>query len=169
MQDEKKELDGMISVEREPRQLIVAAALMIATAVIQTIGVVILEDLVWLWRGRVAEKATRPRMLAVLSGVVLYLFALHLVQMTVWAAFYVRVTTYPSLAVALYESALAFTTMDAPQLPPAWRFLGAAEGIAGLLMFAWSTGVMLTQTSWVSEARRKHLHERRQRMSRSES
>ena len=160
----------MITVEREPRQLIVAATLMIATAVIQTIGVVLLEDLLWLWRNRVAENGTRPRMLAVLCGVVLYLFALHVAQMAVWAAFYLRVTDYPSLPAALYESGLAFTTLDAPELPPAWRFLGTAEGLAGLLMFAWSTGVMMIQTSWVGEARRKYLHERRkQRMFGSES
>ena len=159
----------MITVEREPRQLIVAAALMVVTAVIQTVGVVLLEDLVWHWRSWVGEKGTRPRTLAVLSAVILYLFALHVAQMAVWAAFYLRVTDYPGLSTALYESGLAFTTLDVPQLPPAWRFLGTAEGLAGLLMFAWSTGVMLAQTSWVGEARRKHLHERRQRMSRSES
>ena len=168
MEDEKEDWPGMISVEREPRQLIVAAALMVATALIQTIGVVVLEDLVWLWRSRVAEKTTLPRTLAVLSGVVLYLFALHLAQMSVWAALYLQVTTYPSLTVALYESALAFTTMNVPQLPPTWRFLGPAEGIAGMLMFAWSTGVMLTQMSWVGEARRKYLRGR-QRTSRSDS
>jgi len=159
----------VIKVEYVPRQLIVAAALMIVTAVIQTIGIVLLEDRVSRWRDRVVESTTRPRMLMVLCGVVLYLFALHVTQMSVWAAFYLRVASYPSPAVALYESGLAFTTMDVPELPPAWRFLGTAEGIAGLLMFAWSTGVMLIQTSWVGEARRKYLHARRQRRSRSES
>jgi len=159
----------MIRIEHEPRQLIVAAALMAVTAVIQTIGIVVLEDRLSRWRDRVVESTTRPRMLLVLGGVVLYLFVLHVTQMSVWAAFYLRVAAYPSLAVSLYESGLAFTTMDVPELPPAWRFLGTAEGIAGLLMFAWSTGVMLIQTSWVGEARRKYLHARRQRMSRSES
>src|SRR5262245_37901202 len=50
----------MIGVEREPRQLVVAAGLIVATAVIQTIGVVMLEDFVWLWRDRVAERTSRP-------------------------------------------------------------------------------------------------------------
>jgi hypothetical protein len=62
----------------------------------------------------------------------------------------------PSFASALYESALAFTTMDVAQLPPHWKFLSAAEGITGLLMFAWSTGVLFNQTSWVTEARRNY-------------
>src|SRR5262245_9432302 len=158
----------MITIESEPRQLIVAAALIVATAIIQTVGVVMLDDLVLLWRNHTVERAKRPRVLVGLSGVVLYLFLLHLAEMTMWAALYLRVTTYPSLPVALYESALAFTTMDVPQLPPTWRFLGPAEGVAGMLMFAWSTGVMLTQMSWVVEARREYRRGR-QRTSRSDS
>ena len=158
----------MITIQCEPKQLIVAAALMVATAVIQTIGVVMLIDLVLLWRHRIGERATWPRTLAALSGVVLYLFVLHLAEISVWAVTYLRVARYPGLAVAMYESALAFTTMDVPQLPPTWRFLGPAEGIAGMLMFAWSTGVMVTQMSWVGEARRKYLRGR-QRTSRSDS
>jgi hypothetical protein len=147
----------MIAVEREPRQLIVAAGLMIATTVIQATAVVMLEKFVWLWRDRVAENTQRPRVMAVLCGVILYLFALHVAQISIWAAFYLQVTTYPTFAAALYESGLAFTTLDVPELPPAWKFLGPAEGIAGLLMFAWSTAVMFNQTSWISEARRRYF------------
>ena len=47
--------------------------------------------------------------------------------------------------------------MDVADLPPGWKFLSAAEGVAGLLMFAWSTGVLFAQTSWITEARRKYL------------
>jgi hypothetical protein len=147
----------MIKVEHEPRQLLVAAALLIITTVIQTFGVVLLEDLVLFARKRVVVKTTRARMLTLLSGVVLNLFTLYLVQMSVWAAVYVRVTGYPSFIVGLYESGLAFTTLDVPELPPDWRFLGIAEGIAALLTFAWSTGVMLTQTSWIAQARRRYV------------
>src|SRR5262245_50760554 len=147
----------MIGVEREPRQLVVAAGLMVATAVIQTIGVVMLEEGVWLWRERVGEKTSRPRVMAFASGVVLYLFALHVAEICIWAAFYLRVTSYPTFGVAFYESSLAFTTLDVPELPPAWKFLGTAEAIAGLLMFAWTTGVIFNQTLWISDVRRKHF------------
>src|SRR5262245_12025717 len=100
----------MIGVEREPRQLVLAAGFRVATAVIQMIGVVMLEECVWLWRDRVAEKISRPRVMAFACGVVVYLFALHVVEICIWAAFYLRVTTYPTFAVAFYESSLAFTT-----------------------------------------------------------
>ncbi len=48
------------------------------------------------------------------------------------------------------------TTMDSPDLPPAWIFLGAAEGITGVLMFAWSTSVMFNHMAWIIQARQKY-------------
>src|SRR5215831_12773960 len=147
----------MITVEREPRQIIVAAGLIVATAVIQTIAIVMLEEFVWLWQDRVTASASRPRVMAFVYGVILYLFAMHVAEISIWAAFYLRMTMFPTFAVAFYESALAFTTLDVPELPPAWKFLGTAEAIAGLLMFAWSTAVIFSQTGRVSEARRRYL------------
>ena len=130
---------------------------MLFTAVIQTCGVVSLEELVERARERTAPNMTWTRMLRVLCLVVVYLFALHLTEMAVWAAVMRPLAGYASFAVAMYESALAFTTMDTAELPPAWKFLSAAEGVTGLLMFAWSTSVLFNQTSWITEARRKYL------------
>jgi Na+/proline symporter len=151
----------MPQVENEPRQLIVGAILMLATGIIQTLGVVALEELVDRIRDRVTIDATRARMLGVSSGVICYLFALHLLEMTLWAAFYDSVADLPSFATALYESALAFTTMDIAQLPPRWKFLSAAEGTTGLLMFAWSTSLLFNHTAWVTDARRRYLRKHR--------
>jgi len=146
-----------IQVEREPRQLLVGAALMLVTAVVQTFGVVALEEQVARTRLRVGGNMTRIRMLGTLCGVVVYLFGLHLLEMSIWAAILRPLAGYSSFAVSMYESALAFTTMDVAELPPAWKFLSAAEGVTGLLMFAWSTSVLFNQTSWITDARRKYL------------
>lgn len=147
----------MPHIEHEPRQLIVGVILMLVTATLQTFGVIFLEEQVDRVRDPVTRDATRARMIGVLSGVIFYLFALHLGQMALWAGFYSSVVEFPSFATALYESALAFTTMDIAHLPPDWKFLSAAEGITGLLMFAWSTGVLFNHTAWVTDARRQYL------------
>jgi hypothetical protein len=146
-----------IQLEHEPRQILLGGILMLLTAVIQTFGVVSLEELVDRVRDGVVRDTTRARMLTTLCAVVVFLFALHLLEMCLWAAVYRPLASYSSFAVSLYESALAFTTMDVAELPPAWKFLSAAEGVTGLLMFAWSTGVLFNQTSWITEARRKYL------------
>jgi len=147
----------LVHIVREPRQLVVGAVLMLVTAVIQTFGVVTIEELVGRVRDRIEAETTRARMLLALCGVIVYLFALHLLEMCLWAAVYLPFAGYQSFAVALYESALAFTTMDVAELPPDWKFLSAAEGVTGLLMFAWSTGILFNQTSWITEARRRYL------------
>jgi len=147
----------IVQIEHEPRQLLVGAALMLITAMIQTFGVVALEESVERAREKAAPEMTRTRMLTVLCAVIVYLFALHLVEMSAWAAVMRPLAGYASFATAMYESALAFTTMDVAELPPAWKFLSAAEGVTGLLMFAWSTSVLFNQTSWITEARRKYL------------
>jgi hypothetical protein len=117
----------------------------------------VLEELVDRVRDEVTRDTTRLRMLGTLCGVIVYLFALHLLEMCLWASVLKSLAGYSSFAVSLYESALAFTTMDVAELPPAWKFLSAAEGVTGLLMFAWSTSVLFNQTSWITAARRKYL------------
>ena len=139
--------------------MLVGAALMLVTGVVQTFGVVTLQEYAARTRMRVDRNMTRIRMLVVLSGVISYLFVLHILEMSLWAVFYRSVAGYTSFAVALYESALAFTTMDTADLPPQWTFLSAAEGITGLLMLAWSTSVLFNQTEWVTEARRDYLRQ----------
>src|SRR5215469_11694636 len=148
-----------IQVEHEPRQLLVGAALMLVTAVIQTFGVVALEELVERARIRSSPNMTRLRMISTLCGVIVFLFLLHLLEMSLWAAVLRPLAGYSSFAVSMYESALAFTTMDVAELPPSWKFLSAAEGVTGLLMFAWSTSVLFNQTSWITEARRKYFRQ----------
>lgn len=130
---------------------------MLVTAVVQTFGVVALEELAERRRERISPNMTRSRMLSTLCGVIVFLFVLHLLEMGIWAAVFRPLAGYSSFAVSMYESALAFTTMDVAELPPSWKFLSAAEGVTGLLMFAWSTSVLFNQTSWMTEARRKFL------------
>lgn len=137
--------------------MLVGAGLMLTTATVQAFGVVALEEAVAQVRAKVADRATAGRMLAVLLSVIIYLFVLHLVEIILWAAAYLALGDLQSISVAIYESALGFTTMDEPDLPPAWIFLGAAEGMTGVLMFAWSTGVMFNHMAWVVQARRRYL------------
>lgn len=149
----------MIEVEHETRQLLVGAVLMAGTAIIQAFGVVTLEEFVGRVRERVSQRATAPRTAALLCSVILFFFGLHLVEMAVWAGFNFCVTKNWTFSVALYESAIAFVTLDTADLPLGWKFLSAAEGFTGLLMFAWTTGVLFNQTTWITEVRHKYLRE----------
>jgi hypothetical protein len=146
-----------VQVEREPRQILVGIALMLVTAVFQAFSVILLEMLSDRVRRRVGDELNRLRTVSTLCGVIFFLFAMHLLEMCLWAAVYLPLAGYSSFAVSVYESALGFTSGSVADLPPAWKFLSAAEVITGLLMLAWSTAVLFNQMSWITEAHRNYL------------
>jgi voltage-gated potassium channel len=74
----------------------------------------------------------------------LFIFALHAVEMFVWAVAYWLVEALPSLSEAVYFSISSYTTVGYGDvvLGPEWRTLGAAEAAAGVLLFGWSTALL---------------------------
>jgi len=71
-----------------------------------------------------------------------WIILLHLLEITVWAAFYWWKGAMPEMQSALYFSAVTYTTTGYGDLvlPPAWRLVGGVEALTGILMCGWSTG-----------------------------
>ena len=74
--------------------------------------------------------------------VFIWIVLLHLVEICVWAGYYVWKGALPDLQLALYFSAVTYTTTGYGDvvLPEEWRLLGAIESLTGILMCGWSTG-----------------------------
>ena len=69
----------------------------------------------------------------------------HLVEAMVWAAFFMWKDAFASYSVAYYFSLNEYTTLGSNfYLPRHWRLLEGMLAMAGLLAFAWSTGVLFT-------------------------
>lgn len=66
----------------------------------------------------------------------------HLIEITVWALFFLWKQAMPDLSSALYFSAVTYTTTGYGDLvlPAEWRLVGAVEALTGILMCGWSTG-----------------------------
>jgi len=81
-----------------------------------------------------------------LVRVVYGLLLLHLLQITVWAAFYQWGGCFPDFETSFYFSATSYSTVGYGDvlLAPRWRILGSVEAVTGVLMFGWSTGVLFT-------------------------
>jgi hypothetical protein len=112
----------IVQLLNEPRQLLVGAALTLVTGIIQTFGVVALEELVDRIRDRFAGSLTRARMLGVLWGVIVYLFGLHLLEMALWAAVFQPLAGYRA-------SPSRCTTplwLSRPWTWPSWRRPGSS-------------------------------------------
>jgi Ion channel len=86
--------------------------------------------------------------------VVLWLFALHTLEIWLWAAFYWLFTELPDFETALYFSISSYTTLGYGDivLGPEWRILAALEAANGILLFGWSTTFLLTVVRRVWEA-----------------
>jgi hypothetical protein len=87
----------------------------------------------------------------------------NIFEVQVWAWFFVLQHAQPNHSVALYNALLNYTTLQAGYLPERWQLLEALLGMAGLLTFAWSTGIlyMLAQDFQNNQMRiRKQRRER---------
>jgi hypothetical protein len=68
----------------------------------------------------------------------------HLLEIGIWAAFFAWRGVMPDFEVAAYFSAVTYATIGYGDVtPPAdWRLLAAMEGLTGILLCAWSGGLV---------------------------
>ena len=68
---------------------------------------------------------------------------LHLIEIVAWAVYYRLSGAIPDLTLAVYFSAVTYTTTGYGDvvLPEEWRLVGGIEALTGILMCGWSTGV----------------------------
>jgi hypothetical protein len=111
-------------------------------------GVGMILGIRWLGRSwpRQDSRFKLARTFWLLVRVVYGLLVLHLLQITVWAAFYQLDGCFPDFATSFYYSATSYSTVGYGDvvLPHEWRILGAVEAVTGVIMFGWSTGVLFT-------------------------
>ena len=71
-----------------------------------------------------------------------WMVILHLIEIGVWAGFYLWKGALGDLQSALYFSAVTYTTTGYGDivLPKEWRLFGGVEALTGILMCGWSTG-----------------------------
>jgi hypothetical protein len=64
----------------------------------------------------------------------------HLLEITIWAAFYYWKEALPSFETSFYFSSVTYATIGYGDivLPQPWRVLAAMEGLTGILMCGWS-------------------------------
>jgi hypothetical protein len=134
-------------MDGEAGMRLVRGVLMIgATGVVQVFAQLVLS--------RMMEILPHPRqsslptffMLAHSVVAVLVLMAGHLLQVTLWALLYhFDWGEFKNFGTALYFSLASFTTVGADELhlSPGHRMVGALESAAGMLMFGWSTALLV--------------------------
>jgi len=84
----------------------------------------------------------------------------NILEVIVWALFFVLKDAQPNHSVAMYNALLNYTTLQANYLPQRWHLLEPLLGMAGLLTMAWSTGILYMLAQDFQDT---HLRKRRRK------
>ena len=112
------------------------------TMVLHGIGMVWTLRVVKALKVRLGRELRRGASLFLLVVAAWLITASHLVEVFAWAGFFLWKGAMPNPSVAYYFALLEYTTVGSQYyLPSNWRLLEGMIAIAGLITFAWSTGV----------------------------
>jgi hypothetical protein len=132
-------------------QLAAAAGLLVLMVIIHAAGIIAATKLLKLEDRRLSAHRVDVKAFGLLISIALSLFALHLIEITVFALFYIWVGALDTMEKALYFSASAYSTLGHPDVdfPHDWRVLGAIEGLVGFVLIGWTTAVFIADMNKV--------------------
>jgi hypothetical protein len=130
-------------------KFLVALLLMSVCVVLHATGLTL--AIRWLKGARAAFEGSYWRQVRLLIAVAGWTVLVHLVEITVWAVYYVGSGGMPDLDSALYFSAVTYTTTGYGDLvlPEPWRLVGGIEALTGILMCGWSTAFFFAIVSQI--------------------
>ena len=84
--------------------------------------------------------------LTVLLGASIGVFAIHSIEIWLYAALYLALGALGHFEEALYFSTVTYASIGYGDvlMPHAWRILGAIEGATGVIMLGWSTAFLVS-------------------------
>jgi hypothetical protein len=127
-------------------QNLVAGSILVAVTVsIHGLGLLAISSLLRAVIDRYQPHEKLGSTVVVMVATVLGLFALHTMEIWVWAVAYMFVGAVPDFFHALTFSTLSFSTLGAEALSttPEWRLFGSFEGVNGFLLIGWSTAYLI--------------------------
>lgn len=83
--------------------------------------------------------------------IALALFALHVLEVLLYAVFFQLLGAFANLEEALFYSTASYATIgyDADLIPVQWRLLVASEALVGFLLLGWSTAFLVRRISYL--------------------
>ncbi len=98
-----------------------------------------------------ASAHPNAHLVLVMIATVTVLMLAHLVEIGIWALFYLMFEVAPKQVDAFYFAFVNYTTLGYGDILPVeyWRLLGPITAMNGVLMFGWSTAVIFDVLSKV--------------------
>ena len=125
-------------------QLFLATIMSLVTVVIHLTGLAFLVRMLRSHHRLVRPLKSAP--VAVLLIATATIFAIHTVEIWLYALLYVLLGALGTFEVALYFSTVTYSSVGYGDvlLRQEWRILGAIEGATGILMIGWSTAFLVS-------------------------
>lgn len=125
-------------------ELIMSAVLLVVVTIVHGTGIGHMDRVLNTSRLDLTKLRLAQREIGVMIPMALYLMALHIVEIFIFAAFYLATDDAHSVRDAIYHSALAYTTLGVSDAGiTKWGIVAAFEGLAGFLMIGWSAAVFV--------------------------
>lgn len=126
------------------KQLLLATLMVVVTVSVHLIGLAMLMRLLRSHTRLFRQLRIMP--LTLLLAATIGIFAIHTVEIWLFAALYLRLHAFSHFEEALYFSTVSYTSIGYGDvlMPHAWRILGAIEGAAGIIMLGWSTAFLVS-------------------------
>ena len=88
---------------------------------------------------------TSQRQFVRVSGTVLFMFFVSLLEVFIWAAAYMALGAIKNIEQAIYFSMVTYTTLGYGDvlLDEHWRLLASFEAANGIMMFGWTTAIIM--------------------------
>jgi hypothetical protein len=129
--------------------LALGSAVIAATVLIHTVGLIALARLMTFVHHRLHFHSHDLGRTISMVTTVMGLFLLHTAEVWLWALVYIGLGVLKALEQAVYFSTATFSTVGYGDmvLSPAWRLLGALEGVNGFLLIGWSTAYLVAAST----------------------
>ena len=122
----------------------IAALLMVVTTAIHASGMLLVVRVVLT---KDVQSRHRKKLMHLFSvgGVVLLMFFVSVIEVLVWSVTYLWLDALEGFEEATYFSMVTFTTLGYGEivLDEQWRLLASFEAANGIIMFGWTTAIVL--------------------------
>ncbi len=100
--------------------------------------------------GNIKDGLRRTRIILI-SGIVLIMMLVLLIEVTCWATTYLVLNAVDGFEKALYFSMVTFTALGYGDivLDENWRLLGSIEAANGLIIFGWTTAIIVAIVQYI--------------------
>lgn len=125
-------------------KILITIAMIILTTAIHASGMMgSLRLIQWYDRQKNSRWYHHPVFLV--SGIVVVMFCISLIESWLWALSYVLLDAIEQLEAAAYFSMVTYTTLGYGDvvLAEEWRLLASFEAANGIIMFGWTTAIVM--------------------------